>query len=268
MIQSGNRLEKFAYEKSLPIRRHNPRPRGRLDPLENEQRKRHRAIQARRADNIHRSAKSFRRIVWSNLRTGGCPSLLTLTLFQELSLSASSRIFTAFVATLRRRTGKDFRYIVVPEFQERGAVHFHALIWGLSDYACKGHWEKKYYAKGKFRKVFYCDLPPEAGCECSTRNFARVWLRGFCDFIETDGSPKLAGYLAKYMSKAMHDVRLGGQKAYYASRNILRPMYFSFDSKSATAGWVEEVIHTPELKKQREFGTPWLGRCIYQLFED
>jgi len=41
--------------------------------------------------------------------------------------------------------------------------------------------------------------------------------------IQTDGSPKLSGYLTKYMAKNFTDYRLMGIKAYTCSRNLKRP---------------------------------------------
>jgi len=233
-IQSGSLLERYDYAKSLPIRRKQPKIRPRSD--------RNLFVVRRSHESIRRAQRGFRRLVRANLVGGERPALLTLTMFQKLPLSASSRIFTRFIARLRRENGRDFRYIAVPEFQKRGAVHFHVLLWGLHQYAIS---------------------------EASTRYFARLWLRGFCDCIITDGSIKLAGYLSKYMSKAMQDIRLGGEKAYYASRNSLRPVSISADSLALFKLEViqQEVIHTGELIHEREFDTPWLGRCTYKKYQ-
>lgn len=63
--------------------------------------------------------------------------------------------------------------------------------------------------------------------ERSTRYFASLWTHGFTDVIATDGSSKLATYLAKYMSKALADFRLIGKRGYSASHNILRPVFLN-----------------------------------------
>jgi len=237
-VQSGTLLEEYRYEKSLPIRRKSRRTtrHHEIDGLS-----RNREFRPRSFQNFRRAQRSFRRIVRANLVRGTPPALLTLTLRQELCFRTSCEFFTAFIARLRREAGKGFRYIAVPEFQKRGAVHFHVLLWGLNHYAEK---------------------------ERSTRYFARLWLRGFVDAIITDGHPKIAGYLTKYMSKAMQDVRLGGEKAYYASRNCLRPVSISADTRALFKLEVikQEVIHSGELLNEREFATLWLGRCIYKRY--
>lgn len=232
IIQSGTLLEVYRYEKNLPIRRSVPR--------QNTDRKRNNRITKRSFDSVRRAARAFRRIVRSNLVGNDVPSLFTFTMYQKLSYSTSVRIFTRFAARLRRVCGGEFRYIAVPEFQKRGAVHWHVLIWGLSAYAKN---------------------------ERATRRISRLWQRGFVDCVITDGHPKLSGYLAKYMSKTMSDIRLGGKKAYYASRNILRPMSNSSGNGSIQAVFDEHIIPSVDnLLTTHEFSTQWLGRAIYQSY--
>jgi len=230
VIRSGDLIEVYEYAKNLPIRRKVRQP--------DTYGKRDRRVGPRREDSIRRAAKSFRRIVRANLGGDEPPALFTFTMYQELSYTASVRVFTKFIVRLRRNHGREFRYIVVPEFQKRGAVHWHALFWGISHEIAK--------------------------TETETRYIARLWLAGFCDGLITDGHPKLAGYLSKYMSKAMHDIRLGGKKAYYASRNILRPMCVSsanvVEYLSEIVGVDNSPLHT------HEFDTQWLGRAIYKQY--
>lgn len=259
-VQSGTLLEKYEYEKSLPIRRTTRKRQstGHKRDIKN-------AVRSFTA--FRRAERSFRRIVRSNLGRGQPPALLTVTMRQILPFKPSVRLFTTFIAALRRKEGKGFRYIAVPEFQKRGAVHFHVLIWGLNHYACEGHFERQKQGK-KWRKVFVCDSWQTKECECASRYIARLWLRGFSDFFVTDGHPALAGYLSKYMSKAMQDVRLSGEKAYYASRNSLRPVSIAADSLSKFKIEIiqQEVIHTGELLNEREFDSVWLGRCTYKRY--
>jgi len=184
---------------------------------------------------------------------------------QELPFRASVRLFTAFIARLRREAGKGFRYLAVPEFQKRGAVHFHVLVWGIDqNLGCVLH---RYRFRGKWH--IRHDCPKKKACERRLRFYSRLWLRGYADCRATDGSVKLAGYLSKYMSKAMRDFRLGGEKAYYASRNTLRPVSISADSLALFKLEViqQEVIHSGELMNEREFDTQWLGRCVYRTYK-
>lgn len=232
LIRSGDILEVYRYEKNLPIRR-------RIRKQDTYQKRRNK-ITTRSPDSVRRAKKSFFRIVRSNLIPDQPPALLTLTMSQNLPYAASSRIFTRFAAKLSRYH-KGIRYIAVPEFQKRGAVHWHIILWGLNE---------------------------KIQTESETRYISRIWLRGFVDGLITDGSPKLAGYLAKYMSKAMQDIRLGGKKAYYSSHNILRPMSVSSGNESIQNFYQEHLMPgVDNLLTEREFDTEWLGRCHYQQFK-
>jgi len=250
IYQSGNTTEVYEYEKNcFPHAQHRRKtPHGTRYP-------RH----ARRTEaSVRRARRSFTRLVRANLIGTRMPLLLTLSMYQVLPYPASVRIFTDFATKLRRLHGETFRYIAVPEFQKRGATHWHVLLWGLPiETGCVG------YFINKPRKQFFCTSWQEGRCECATRNLARLWLRGFSDAIQTDGHDKLATYLAKYMQKAMHDQRLVGKKAYYASRNCVRPLSAGANSLDQ---YLSDIVIPSELVNQREFSTLWLGKCNYKIY--
>jgi len=93
-----------------------------------------------------------------------------------------------------------------------------------------------------------------------------AWV--FVDCVKTDGDPKLAGYLAKYMRKSMYDSRLVGQKAYSASRSALRSVSFS---ASAAFDYSEELwgidLSTSTPLQEYQFSTQWLGKGRYRLYK-
>ena len=164
--------------------------------------------QKKRRDNAQRSGMAFRRVVCSNLTANENPILVTLTHKEnEGDISKSNRLFKLFIQRCRIKYGGAFRYIAVPEFQRRGAVHYHALFWGLP--------------AGLHSR------------ERETRELANVWRNGFTDIILTDGNEKLSSYLAKYMIKNLQDERLWNHKVYFCSRNIKRPIVFIQNM----AGW-------------------------------
>ena len=83
----------------------------------------------KRQDNARRASLDFRRIVASNLGGSSRPLLITLTYRDNFTdLKKSYRHLSSFIQSLRHKYGKDFRYVCVPEFQTRGAVHYHALL--------------------------------------------------------------------------------------------------------------------------------------------
>jgi len=237
LIQSGNQKELYSYEKS-------PRPRNPPSKTELETRrikKRYRAGAPRSLESLNRARKSFRRLVTANLVGELPPVLFTFTMLEVLPYAASGIRLTKFFDRLRRKLGHDFRYIAVPEWQSRGALHYHCLVWGFPH--------------------------EKASTESETRFVQRTWLWGFCDCVVTDGHPKLMGYLTKYMSKAMQDVRLSGKKAYSASHNILRPVSFSFQDSLGMV--MENIIGVDNSPLQnRDFNTEWMGRANYKLYKD
>jgi len=231
---TGTHLEMYKYEKS-PRPQTQPRKRvpKEADSIGDS------ALKQRRLDNLKRTRKRFIQLVSINTTRIGKPALLTLTMRSILPISEANRLFTDFFRTLKRTHNLDLCYIGVPEFQKRGAVHYHVLVWGLDDDILYG--------------------------ERNSRFLGNTWARGFLDCLPTDGSPKLAGYLAKYMQKAMHDDRLAGKRAFLASRNVMRPLLF----KSAVpVVFSREILGVDiELLTERSFETDWLGRCDYKLFK-
>jgi len=191
----------------------------------------------RRNDNIRRLRRGFLRLVSTNLHGNGAPAFLTLTFAANTTLDVGLECFREFNRYAKKEFGSSFCHISVPEFQKRGAIHFHCLVWGLED---------------KYVKT-----------EKHTRFLQTLWARGFVDCVATDGSPKLAGYLGKYMSKTMQDLRLRGEKAYYTSRNVLRPLSYGSASLDRFLGI---VIPNQPPSHEHEFGTYWLGLCNYQSY--
>lgn len=194
----------------------------------------------KRPDNARRASMAFRRIVASNLGGSSRPILVTLTYRDNLTdLKRAYRHYSSFVQSLRHKYGKTFKYICVPEFQKRGAVHFHALFWGIPE------------------EVFLL--------ERRTRTLAKIWGKGFVYLKETDGDQKLSFYLSKYMTKAFLDPRLKNQKSYVASRNIKRPLIQSGSFP------VNEILHQfgviGEPVIDKSYLTKWLGRGRYRIYE-
>jgi len=235
IIESGTLLETYEYEKPLPcqkIRKYVPKkPESDIT----------RSYRRRRTDNVARLRKSFVRLVRANLIGDERPSLLTLTMREIVSIESAYGTFSKFNERFRYHFGKAIRYIAVPEFQKRGAVHFHVLIWGLSQETIRN--------------------------ERKTRTIANLWGQGFVDIITTDGHPKLASYLGKYMSKAVYDKRLALQKAYVGSRNVLRPVSLSNSLAFEYQDMIWGVGDNPP-SHQRVFMTQWLGRCVYKRYNE
>jgi len=234
LVRSGDLVEEYEYQFE-PSFKDLKKPRERV--------KRFTRV-SRSEANIKASRRSFHRLVRSNL--GGSPKilpiLLTLTYSDNVKdIDVSNKMFNNFTKRLRYDLGNEISWISVPEFQKRGAVHYHVLLFGVSHELVKS--------------------------ERSTRYFASIWTHGFVDVISTDGSPKLATYLAKYMSKALADNRLIGKRGYSASHNIMRPVSLNtpFQIAYAREDWDIGGVDNP-YEKRRIYDTKWLGRCDYKRY--
>ena len=250
IITYGDNLELYEYEKDVVVLTGKISKRKRSSsadvpdirangesPLSERNSK---ATLGKRPNNAWRARLAFRRIVASNLGGSTRPLLVTLTHGENLTdLTEGYKHFSTFIQSLRHKFGKDFKYICVPEFQKRGSVHFHALVWGLP------------------AEVFLL--------ERKTRTLARLWGYGFVYLKETDGDERLSHYLAKYMVKAFLDPRLKNQKAYVASRNITRPVVI----KGASPVWpiLDEYNIDPTPLSDKTYTTERLGMGRHRHFK-
>jgi hypothetical protein len=249
IISYGNTLEVYEYERDI-VRLVGRTRRNHEDtdddmgmgisgenPLPDEKREKD---SGKRSDNARRASMAFRRIVASNLGGPTLPTLVTLTYRDNFTdLARAYRHLTAFIQALRHRFGKAFSYVLVPEFQKRGAVHFHALFWGLP------------------AEIFLA--------ERENRTIAQIWGKGFLFLKPTDGNERLAFYLAKYFTKAFLDPRLKNQKSYVASRNIKRPLEQKGPFIMSIV--LEETVPTSEPVVDRTYQTKWLGEGRYRVFK-
>lgn len=251
VTQMGKYLEIKQYERDLTNIPHRPTQRRRG--------KRDLRLRRYRPDNIGRKVARFQSLVWSNLVGDSNPALVTFTMHEVHGIVSAYQTFSLCVQRLRKRFENSFRYIAVPEFQERGAVHFHMIVWGLPEILIQNeapHWIREE------------DIGDMGKIERGTRYLQSLWQMGFVDCLPTDGSPKLAGYLSKYLSKAMSDERLFSQKAYVCSRNILRPVPVS---PTQALGYSKEIwgidIATATPVRDSKYPTHWLGECHNRLFK-
>lgn len=136
-------------------------------------------------------------------------TFITLTFKENLTdIVQANKIFNAWVSNIRKLK-KDFKYIAVPEFQKRGAVHYHVLSnlgWEDTNII---YLQKKRVGKAK-------DLTTIYDVKYWTKGFARV------DFIKSDYK-KIYGYICKYMTKDI-DNKLFGKHRYFNSQNLIKPV--------------------------------------------
>lgn len=100
-----------------------------------------------------------------------------------------------------RRICPDFKYIFVPELHEDGAFHFHGLLADCDDL------EFVFSGKVKNKRRIY-NIPG--------------YHYGFTTATKVSDSRKSAGYLCKYITKALCQVS-ANKKRYWTSRNLELP---------------------------------------------
>ncbi|HYV33367.1 MAG TPA: replication initiator [Candidatus Limnocylindria bacterium] len=180
-----------------------------------KRRQRNREISPRNGNNLlslWRASKQVKLILESNTRPEAFfvgatakPLFVTLTFAENVTdIARANKEFKRFTQRLNRAIGlqqkqlgfsetQPLHYLVVPEFQKRGAVHYH---------------------------IIYFAFPIQKD---TNKFLSKIWGHGFT-FNATIKNPNhLKNYVTKYFLKSQSDPRLKGKKHYFCSKNILRP---------------------------------------------
>lgn len=158
--------------------------------------------------NINRAKFEMQRIAKANEKE--FKTFLTLTYSEnEKDIEKANKHLHSFLVYIKKLKN-DFKYICVPEFQKRGAVHFHLLTnINYTDFTLLSKEEIKLWS------------PSSKKWEIG-RNI-KGWNKGY-NLIKdiSDKSFNIVGYISKYMTKDI-DNRLWGKRKYHYSRNLIKP---------------------------------------------
>ena len=114
------------------------------------------------------------------------PSFLTLTFKENITLIKDANYqFTLFIKRINYFLGYKIRYVSVPEFQKRGAVHYHLIIFNTSF--------------------------------ISAIKIEEIWANGDIEITLANRGYKAFNYITKYISKTFEDERYKNQKRYFYS---------------------------------------------------
>jgi len=219
-------------------------------------------LNVRRIDSARRTRKLCVWKLFSAIEELGSPLLITLT----FKGSASDILYSSSCLTkFQRRLQIQFKHsasLFVPELspawerKKNGRryfhglrIHYHGLLFGVSQ-----DWGDR--KEGK-RTVFY-------GRERSERVFRGLWGVGFVDLRQTDGSPRLAYYLSKYINKSTAEPFLTPVRLIRSSKN--------FPKEITVRGLLAEELNN-RLKKNNkpvyycDMNTAFLGK-ISKTFYD
>lgn len=148
--------------------------------------------------NIIRSKLNLQRLVKANEHE--FITFITLTFAENITdLTLANKVFDNWRRQISRQK-KDFKYICVPEFQKRGAVHYHLLT--------------------------NLDIEKDNNIiilqEGKTNQYdVRYWNHGFSSVFNMKDI-NVVGYISKYMTKDI-DNRFFGRRRFFYSQNLNKP---------------------------------------------
>lgn len=148
---------------------------------------------------LSNARRSIRRILEANIGQYGedkITKFLTLTFSDNITdLGVANYEFNKFMKRLNYevfgKKGNELKYLCKPEFQKRGVVHYHVVIFNMP------------YVKSKI--------------------IEDIWGNGFIKINRTKGVKNLVGYICKYLFKDIDDERMRGKKSYFTSRGLKEP---------------------------------------------
>jgi hypothetical protein len=194
VILSGRFIESYEYEKPVIL---NKRPSSKEKPASQLPEYEQFFLKVARSIEYRKRTKSrvigaVQRLVESNFNKDSI--FLTLTFndennFDIFNLKDCNYIFHNFIVKLRG-VFNDMKYLAVPEFQKRGAVHYHLII------------NRPYIDKKIIRKF---------------------WKYGFIRVSDIYYLQGIGNYFTKYLTKNSDDERLFGKRSFFTSKNLRHP---------------------------------------------
>ena len=155
-------------------------------------------------------------------------SFITLTFAENVTdINEANKKFHDWRTSITRslkKDNKDFKYLGVPEFQKRGAVHYHLLtnLEVNGDYLTLQHGKENMYD-------------------------VKYWKYGFSSAFDimrnTDDNFNIALYICKYLYKDI-DNRLFGRNKCLKSNNLKKPLTAKLEASSDTYKTAKSYIES------------------------
>ncbi len=157
--------------------------------------------------NISRSRFQVQRLIKANEHEFKTFITLTFADIKYSDIERANKVFNSF-RTYIKRLKNDFKYVCVPEFQKRGAVHYHLLTnIDYTDFNLLSQNEVKLWN-------------PSSNDWKIGRNI-KGWSKGYT-MVNSMTDINVIGYLTKYLTKDI-DNRLWGKRRYLYSQNLVKP---------------------------------------------
>lgn len=237
IILCGHHIEKYQFEKPLVLNR-KPKPPKKKYPYQDKNWLFEAQTYIRRRDEYRKRTKSrvigqVQRLVESNFNKNSI--FLTLTFNNENNfdindLTICNSKLHNFMVKLKNEFG-DLKYLIVPEFQKRGAVHYHLII------------NQPFIEKKLIQKI---------------------WKYGFVKVKDIYYLEGIGNYFTKYLTKNSDDIRLHGRRAFFTSKNLRRPKIVYGEFAEKITNRLKEKEIKPYL--QNEYQTDFNGAVKYSKY--
>lgn len=184
----------------------------------------------KREDNISRAKNNLRRLI--NTNSSSKDSFLTLTYADNVSDVKKCKVdLKRFIQALKRYLGVSMKYCYVVEFQKRGALHFHIILF---------------------------DVP-----KISLSVLKASWPHGTIHINRINKVDNVGAYVVKYMSKELVDDRLKGHDLYGRSRlNLLEPTVLTHEKEVSAL----ECLYLTKKVYQKTYESEFLGLVTYTQY--
>lgn len=161
--------------------------------------------------NINRSKFEMQRLIKANEKE--FKTFITLTFADNITdVEQANKQFNIW-RTYIKQLKSDFKCVGVPEFQKRGAIHYHLLTnIDYNDFTLLSQEERRIYNKKSGWQI---------GRDVKGWNYGHNMAKDMKDI-------NVVGYLSKYMTKDV-DNRLWGKRRYFYTRNLKKPITYDID---------------------------------------
>ncbi len=230
MIVSGQQVEVFEYKK--PMWRDFKKTKKKTTPTKSEPKQMDIMEQIeyeirKIASSVRRTKTQIKRMVNSNPNLN---KFMTLTFANNMTdLKQANYLFNQFVKRLVYRY-PDFEYLAVPEYQDRGAVHYHLL----------------------------CNLP-----YIEITGLEYIWSHGHVNIRQIGEVNNLGSYMSKYLGKDLFNQVMFNKKKFFCSQNLKRPVellsWYAMLFANKFLSLIKPVFET-------EWESEWTGEVQYKAY--
>ena len=170
---------------------------------------------------LSRARRDLRRIINSNIKKYS--KFLTLTFKENVQdLDYANNEFKKFIKRLNYHYKIKLKYSTVIEFQKRGSIHYHCILYNL---------------------ISKIDI----------NQLEMIWNNGFIKINAIDSVDNVGAYVCKYMTKT-DDKRLLGRKMYFNSRGLNKPIEIK---ESQTVGALVSSLQNNSPKYEKTFSNDY-----------